>query len=257
VTLFSSLANVFIDYLFISILSAPTASTDSNKDSLSADTSHTIPSTPTQEIPLAASRMNSTRVRVVHHELVEAHSAAVNSYKQLVGEERLKAEIDLRNFQKANRSTRLQSLSSPLRPVTALVTAPVTTTTVGPVNPATIDDLLTLLLQDIANERKKIRRETDKDSFDSLWGWESIVTLGSISHSISLDCSLRPSICSGTSNEPIVISEEQKAVIKRELAFVTDESNAKVLKLNRATDIHIGKKPSASSAIVSSPLLSL
>jgi hypothetical protein len=187
VTVFSSIANVFVDYLFISILSAPTAAETTSIETTTKDTlrvsSHVSPSSlfsplpSTKDIPsspstgaAAVSRMSSSlqeQVRVVPHELIEAHSAAVNSFKQLVGEDRVKAEIKLREFHKANRSTRLK-LPSGQAPQPLSLSA--LSSTVPVIDTTSSEEILSSLLQDLLEERKKIRKPVEKESFDALWG---------------------------------------------------------------------------------------
>jgi hypothetical protein len=185
VTVFSSIANVFVDYLFISILSAPTAAETTSIETTTKDTlrvsSHVSPSLfsplpSTKDIPsspstgaAAVSRMSSSlqeQVRVVPHELIEAHSAAVNSFKQLVGEDRVKAEIKLREFHKANRSTRLK-LPSGQAPQPLSLSA--LSSTVPVIDTTSSEEILSSLLQDLLEERKKIRKPVEKESFDALW----------------------------------------------------------------------------------------
>jgi hypothetical protein len=241
VTLFSSLGTLLLDYLFIDILSAPTAESDDDSP-VPVSLSPSLSPSPSQ-VRVRVTRAKSTlkldnEVRVVPRGLVTAHSEAALSFGQIMSgsEDRLKTEVTHRNSIRMKRLTGFKSAnpdlknSLPSQSIKEVAPAP----SQFPLQPSG-DLLLQSLFDDLEEERRKLKRESEKESFDSLWGYVMLLTsLPSLSSSVNR-------IQSSSSDDVIWrVSDEQKEIMKRELVYVLDETSKKVKKLRSATDIQIG-----------------
>jgi hypothetical protein len=254
VTLFSSLGTLLLDYLFIDILSAPTAA-DSNDHSTPVSS---FPSLSPPQGRVRVTRAKSTlkldnEVRVVPHGLVAAHSEAVISFGQLMSgsEDHVKKEITNRNLIRMKRLTQMKSSNSELinsLPAPVIKEMPSAAAQLPPQQSGEL--LLQSLLQDLQEERKKLKRESEKESFDSLWGCV-ICPFLLLSFSLPSLCTLSLSRIHPSSSNKL-ISEEQKEIMKRELVHVLEETAKKVDKLRSANDIQIGLFPSLPSPSLSS-----
>jgi hypothetical protein len=244
VTFFSSLGTLLLDYLFIDILSAPTAA-DSNDHSTPVSSS---PSPSPSQGRVRVTRAKSTlkldnEVRVVPHGLVTAHSEAVISFGQLMSgsEDHVKKEVTNRNLIRMKRLTQMKSSNSELinsLPAPVIKEMPSAAAELPPQQSGEL--LLQSLLHDLQEERKKLKRGSEKESFDSLWG--CVLSSFSLPSLLYLSLSrIHPS----SSNK--LISEEQKEIMKRELVHVLEETAKKVDKLRSANDIQIGLFPPSPS----------
>lgn len=164
VTLFSSLGALLFDYLFIDVLSAPMIDSTKiidNTNSHAVETSSSIMA-PRMTRMTSSLKLN-TEVRVVPSELVRAHSEAVSSFSQFLND----SDNQLREDVRSRNSVRMKRLTQ-LKPLSVSETRNVEPTT-SIMDPG--DDLLMLLLQELLEERKKLKREHERESFDSVWGY--------------------------------------------------------------------------------------
>lgn len=206
VTLFASIVNFLVDYIFIDILSAPTADSlkVSSQESMitktlrrvsnvnfasgNTATKSPIPSRPTF-IPLAKSRsfkdllISPTETRIVPPGLMVAHVNATESFHDVMRTN----EEELEKWCSTRQSLRLQRLSqmrsreekvSPevIRPVslTSSSTSPHDALShalgVGVDVDGDVDNLFETMKEELLEERSLIRRPIEKESFDALWG---------------------------------------------------------------------------------------
>jgi hypothetical protein len=175
VTLFSSIGSFFLDFLFIEILSAPTA--DSIKISNHNSTSSSslgLKDTPGSALSLSRMKRSvknkniEREVRIVSPELIEAHSEAVRSFGQVFNEK--ESVLKIKN-ERTNRMTRLGSAidiraPSPASPLSSESERAVAAATGG----GSSDVLLTSLLCDMKDERNQMKRVSERENFDSVWG---------------------------------------------------------------------------------------
>jgi hypothetical protein len=186
VTLFSSIGSLFIDFLFVDILSAPTAGTVSSSPSSTTQqqpSTDVVAITPTlgslheDGIPVSGSKKRAKKtllyedeIRVVPHEFQEAHNAALSTAAELLEgtQETVKRSVESR---KSVRLTRIQSQrqfgssQQQQQPQLQLQSQQNNAKEV-----LGSEELLSSLLMDIKEERGKIKKEVDREAFDSLWG---------------------------------------------------------------------------------------
>jgi hypothetical protein len=238
VTGFSSLGTLFIDYLFIDILSAPTAATvaaAATADSMKATaasghgmgvTDNGIPTIRSQlskqlmslgqsnkergdetqrrsssrliraTSTLKDSLLSETEVRILPPELIEAYTDAVNSFGQSLSD--TQAQVKLKSTQRmSQRVTRLTQFQPKpqkgiheIRKPEALVPKEEEEEEKERENGhLTSDELMTSLLMDLKEERGRIKRETERQAFDSLWGFD-LLSHTSLPSSLTLSLSL-------------------------------------------------------------------
>lgn len=184
VTLFSSLGILLIDYLFIDILSAPTTASikSANSPTIRAQISRQLLSlggeSVKQQPPSRLTRATSTlkdsllletEVRILPPELIEAHAEAVSSFGSSLGEtqEKMKVKFEHRQSQRFGRLTQFQRQTSKTSGENELRQPSLAE---EKKDQLTSDELLTSLLIEIKEERGKFKRETERQTFDSLWG---------------------------------------------------------------------------------------
>jgi hypothetical protein len=170
VTLFSSIGSFFLDFLFIEILSAPTA--DSIKISNHNSTSSSslgLKDTPGSALSLSRMKRSvknkniEREVRIVSPELIEAHSEAVRSFGQVFNEK--ESVLKIKN-ERTNRMTRLGSAIDIRASLPSESERAVAAVTGG----GSSDVLLTSLLCDMKDERNQMKRVSERENFDSVWG---------------------------------------------------------------------------------------
>jgi hypothetical protein len=204
VTLFASIVNLIVDYLFIDILSAPTA------DSLKVSSQETVisktlrrvsnvnlgqvtSSNPAKSsrtpvpipaiIPLARPKsvkellLSNISTRIVPPNFADAHSVAMKTFHDVMGttQQEVDKACEAQQSQRLQRMSYLKSRDSfvgsgradDVRPASPLgVCVDVHSLAVG----VSVEDLFETLKEEIFEERSMIRRAHEKDAFDSLWG---------------------------------------------------------------------------------------
>jgi hypothetical protein len=199
VTIFGSIVNLIVDYLFIDILSAPTA------DSLKVSSQETVisktlrrvsnvnlgqmkPSNPakpsravppataaTTAIPLARPKsvkellLSSISTRIVPPDLADAHALAMKSFHDIM--RTTQGEVcEVRQSQQCQRIRSLKSADhDDVRPASPSMNG-VGVVGMGSVGDVEVGDLFETLKEEIFEERSLIRRAHEKEAFDSLWG---------------------------------------------------------------------------------------
>lgn len=190
VTLFSSIGTLLVDYLFIDILSAPTA--DSIKSSapsiraqlskqyLSLGQSSSPAPSPNSNKVMRVSNSRLTRAtstlkdslltdaetRILPPELVEAYSEAVNSFGKSLEDTQEKMKLTSER-KRTQRLTKVHSFQA--KSFGKLTSDNVKSTSGGKENMSS-DELLTSLLIELKEERSRIKREVERQAFDSIWG---------------------------------------------------------------------------------------
>jgi hypothetical protein len=280
VTGFSSLGTLLVDYLFIDILSAPTA--DSMKATNNTTLTHhdgipTIRSQlskqflslgrgkggevsdshrrPSSRLTRATSTLKDsllvdTEVRILPPELIEAYTEAVNSFGQSLGEtqEIMKMKSAQRKSQRVTRLTQFKPKQPP-QGTADEIRRPEVAAVQKEKEHLTSDELLTSLLMEIKEERGRIKKQSERQAFDSLWGFDFSFPLPLVSDLSPLlhprinfpDDQQHSSTATASDQSALIsLSPEKCDTVKRELQFVIQETEKKVEKLRLASDIHIG-----------------
>lgn len=172
VTLLSSIGSLIIDYVFIDVLSAPTA------DSLKVSTQRARTEATRSQInrrirnllEVGASTKNAVgvtmthkaylfedEVRVVSPELIEAHAEAMATAGDVLEDtqERIRRSVE------ASRSVRLTKIQSRHQEMDNQSLGNITLSG---------DDLMSALVLEIKEERNKLKKTSEKESFDAVWG---------------------------------------------------------------------------------------
>jgi hypothetical protein len=212
VTLLSSLGILLIDYLFIDILSAPTAesihTTTQGSTSIRSQLSRQFLTEKTEEgkgegerkagdvkqqststrLTRAKSSLKDslladvTEVRILPPELIEAHADAVSSFGLSLGESQereMKNKLEHRQSQRVSRLTQFKRQTSQSGGggggATNELRQPSLTqkrkeNEKSDKDELSSDELLTALLMEMKEERGKLKRETERQAFDTLWG---------------------------------------------------------------------------------------
>jgi hypothetical protein len=102
-------------------------------------------------------------VRIVSPELIEAHSEAVRSFGQVFNEK--ESVLKIKN-ERTNRMTRLGSAIDIRASLPSESERAVAAVTGG----GSSDVLLTSLLCDMKDERNQMKRVSERENFDSVWG---------------------------------------------------------------------------------------
>jgi hypothetical protein len=187
VTLFASFVNLIVDYLFVDILSAPTA--DALKvtlqETLLAKTMRrvsnvnlskkTSPLHPpfvqpsVTKLPLVQDLLLlSVETRIVPQRLADAHTMAMESFNDLMSTSTQEGED--------RRSQRLQLgeiKEDDLRFPSTLTPSPSPLASQQPTSSGDlvdVDRLLSALKEELREERSLIRRPHEQEAFDFLWG---------------------------------------------------------------------------------------
>lgn len=271
VTLLASVVNFVVDYLFIDILSAPTADSlkanrpnssnnptptpNTNVEQTATSAESSSPSKRPHSLEIAKrasfkdSLLSNAHTRIVSTSLADAHSNAMETFKDAMGEAQSEVERVCQKItsQRVTRLTRIKSNSN--------------TSSGGgralpmPLHPsykpfqhdgADVEDLFTALKEEIVEERALIRREYEKAAFEALWGSVSFfshVTLLSLSDLFGVRIDSNGDFLTCTSPQTKLCGERVEnigEVIKKEIQCVQEETKFRVNKLRLATDIHIG-----------------
>lgn len=118
------------------------------------------------------SLLGDTTTRILPPELIEAHNNAVNSFGKSLEETQ---EI-LQQTSEKKRTQRLTKIHSQRSPQTINDhdntggTSPTRRQPQSSVETLSTDELMTSLLLELKEERGKIKREIDRQAFDSIWG---------------------------------------------------------------------------------------
>jgi hypothetical protein len=178
VTLLASVVNFVVDYLFIDILSAPTA------DSFKVDSPNITPkaqlsspgTTPSHPLEIAkraslkGSLLSETQTRIVSTSLVDAHSNAVETFRGAMGDTQSQVEQSCQKLmsQRVTRLTRIKSIKGG-----GAIPSKISSTTppkLFQLDGVDVNDLFSTLKEEIVEERGLIRRQYEKAAFDALWG---------------------------------------------------------------------------------------
>lgn len=199
-TLFSSIGSLFIDFLFVDVLSAPTIDTTTAQPTSTPDTATTaaadVPTRPQHKGDIVKSKKKATllyedEIRVVPHEFQEAHNAVISTAAELLEgtQENVKRSLESR---KSVRLTRIQSQRQNGSPSPQQPQSRPPHQGQGQVS-ASSEELLSSLLMEIKEERGRIKKEFEREAFDTLWGYipPSSCPLLLISLSLVVELSLR------------------------------------------------------------------
>jgi vacuolar-type H+-ATPase subunit H len=196
VTLLASVVNFVVDYLFIDILSAPTVDSlkanrpnnnnnhtptpNTNVEQTATSAESSSPSKRPHSLEIAKrasfkdSLLSNAQTRIVSTSLADAHSNAMETFKDAMGEAQSEVERVCQKItsQRVTRLTRIKSNSN------------FGTSGVGRALPMTLhpshkpfqhdgadaEDLFSTLKEEIVEERALIRRQYEKAAFEALWG---------------------------------------------------------------------------------------
>lgn len=171
-TLFSSIGSLVIDYVFIDVLSAPTAvslkvasqraRTETTRSQINRRARQLLEagSQDTGGAPITMAHKTylfEDEVRVVSPELIDAHAEAIATAGHMLEDtqDKIKKVTEARN---TIRLTKIQKSEDEKSSV------PIASQSL------TSDELMSAMFMEIKEEREKIKKATERLSFDSLWG---------------------------------------------------------------------------------------